>query len=118
MEINREIVIVLFEQTNTAIDCAENGVEAVNMFSKTPEKYDLILMDLQMPLMDGYEATRRIRKLDLPNAKNIPIIAMTANVFREDVEKCLEAGMNDHVGKPLDFDDVLGKLRHYLPSKQ
>jgi CheY-like chemotaxis protein len=64
--------------------------------------------------MDGYEATRRIRALDVPGAREIPIVAMTANVFREDVEKCLEAGMNDHVGKPLDFDEVLDKLRKYL----
>jgi len=71
-------------------------------------------MDVQMPEMDGFEATRKIRALDLPNAAKIPIIAMTANVFREDIEKCLEAGMTDHIGKPLDFNDVLGKLRHYL----
>jgi CheY-like chemotaxis protein len=65
--------------------------------------------------MDGYEATRRIRALNISAAKNIPIVAMTANVFREDVEKCLEAGMNDHVGKPLDFEEVLEKLKKYLP---
>ena len=67
-----------------------------------------------MPEMDGYEATRIIRPLDVPQAKNIPIIAMTANVFREDVEKCLAAGMNDHVGKPLDFGELFDKLRKYL----
>jgi CheY-like chemotaxis protein len=71
-------------------------------------------MDVQMPEMDGYEATRRIRALDVPGAKKIPIVAMTANVFREDVEKCLKAGMDDHLGKPLDFDEVLEKLRKYL----
>jgi CheY-like chemotaxis protein len=64
--------------------------------------------------MDGYEATRRIRALDIPRAREIPIIAMTANVFREDVEKCLAAGMNGHLGKPLDLDEVLLKLRQYL----
>jgi CheY-like chemotaxis protein len=74
----------------------------------------MIFMDLQMPEMDGYEATRRIRALDTPHAGQIPIIAMTANVFREDVERCLEAGMNDHVGKPLDFEEVLSALRKYL----
>jgi CheY-like chemotaxis protein len=64
-----------------------------------------------MPEMDGYEATRRIRNLDTPSAATVPIIAMTANVFREDIEKCLEAGMNGHLGKPLDIGDVLTTLR-------
>jgi len=114
MEINREIVIALFEPTLLEIDCAVNGADAVRKFSASPARYDLIFMDIQMPEMDGYEATRRIRALDIPNAKTIPIIAMTANVFREDVEKCIEAGMNNHVGKPLNFDEVLDKLKTYL----
>ena len=71
-------------------------------------------MDVQMPEMDGYEATRKIRGLDFARAKTIPIIAMTANVFREDVEKCLNAGMNGHVGKPLNISEVLAVLRKYL----
>jgi len=71
-----------------------------------------------MPEMDGYEATRQIRALDAPRAGSIPIIAMTANVFREDVEKCLEAGMNGHVGKPLDFEDVLRQLKRYVLSRK
>jgi CheY-like chemotaxis protein len=70
-----------------------------------------------MPEMDGYEATRQIRALNVPEAKTIRIIAMTANVFREDIERCLEAGMDNHVGKPLDFEDVIGKLHQYLPKK-
>ena len=74
------------------------------MFSEAPEKYDMIFMDVQMPIMDGYEATRRIRALDFQKAATIPIIAMTANVFREDIAKCLAAGMDSHVGKPLNFD--------------
>jgi two-component system, sensor histidine kinase and response regulator len=114
VEINREIVLALFEPTSLEIDCAENGAEAVRKFSEAPGRYDLIFMDIQMPEMDGYEATRRIRELDTPKAKSIPIIAMTANVFREDVEKCIEAGMNSHVGKPLDFDEVLERLKSYL----
>ena len=85
------------------------------MFSDNPGIYDMIFMDVQMPEMDGYEATRRIRSFGLPTAKTIPIVAMTANVFKEDVDKCLEAGMNDHLGKPLDFYEVLEKLRLYLP---
>jgi CheY-like chemotaxis protein len=84
------------------------------MFDNAPSRYDMIFMDLQMPRMDGLEATRRIRALDAPNAGTIPIIAMTANVFREDIEKCLESGMNGHIGKPLELDEVLGQLRLYL----
>jgi CheY-like chemotaxis protein len=114
VEINREIVIALLEETLIEIDCAENGKEAVRMFSESPEKYDLILMDIQMPEMDGYEATRNIRALEIPAAKTIPIVAMTANVYAEDVDKCLQAGMDDHIGKPLDLDNMLDKLNAYL----
>jgi CheY-like chemotaxis protein len=117
VDVNREIVLALLEPTELEIDCAENGREALRMFSEHPERYDMIFMDMQMPEMDGLEATRRIRALDEPAARIVPIIAMTANVFREDVEKCLAAGMNDHVGKPLDFSDVLVKLRKYLPGE-
>jgi CheY-like chemotaxis protein len=116
VEINREIVVTLFEPAGLSIDCAVNGLEAVRMFSENPGKYDVILMDVQMPEMDGLEATRRIRALNAANAKTIPIVAMTANVFKEDVERCLESGMNDHVGKPLDFDEVVAKLRGYIKS--
>ena len=114
IEINREIVLTLLEPALAEIDCAENGAEALRMFSEAPHKYDIILMDVQMPEMDGYEATRRIRSLEDQRAKDIPIVAMTANVFREDIERCLEAGMNAHVGKPLDFDKVLEVLKQYL----
>ncbi|MDR1884718.1 MAG: response regulator [Synergistaceae bacterium] len=117
IEVNREIVLSLLEPTRLSIDCAENGEEAVRIFSDSPDEYDLIFMDVQMPRMDGYEATRRIRALDSPAAKRIPIVAMTANVFREDIEKCLDAGMNDHVGKPLDIAEVLSRLRKYLPPR-
>jgi len=113
--LNREIVLALLEPTDLTIDCAENGAAAVRMFQAAPERYDIILMDVQMPEMDGYEATRSIRALDVPQAGHIPIVAMTANVFREDVEKCLAAGMNDHVGKPLNLGEVVAKLYKYLP---
>jgi len=108
----------LLEPTGLEIDCAVNGAEAVRMFSATPEKYEMIFMDIQMPEMDGYEATRRIRALGVPNAGMVPIVAMTANVLREDIENCIKAGMNDHVGKPLDLDIVLDKLRIYLFNGQ
>jgi signal transduction histidine kinase/DNA-binding response OmpR family regulator/ABC-type amino acid transport substrate-binding protein len=125
VEINREIVLTLLEPTGIAIDCAVNGAEAVQLYSADPEKYAMIFMDVQMPEMDGFEATRHIRAFEAnvlqksameqeTSLKGIPIVAMTANVFKEDIEKCLAAGMNDHVGKPLDFEEVLAKLRKYL----
>ena len=106
--------MAVLEPMDLEIECAENGEEAVRIFSESPDVYDMIFMDLQMPVMDGYEATRRIRALDTPRAATVPIIAMTANVFREDIERCLEAGMNGHIGKPLDLDNVLLQLRQYL----
>jgi signal transduction histidine kinase/CheY-like chemotaxis protein len=114
VDINREVVQTLLEPTQLEIYCAENGAEAVRMFTEAPEKYEMIFMDVQMPEMDGYDATRHIRALDIPKAKTIPIVAMTANVFKEDIEKCLQSGMNGHVGKPLDFKEVLEKLNLYL----
>ncbi|MDR0325895.1 MAG: response regulator [Oscillospiraceae bacterium] len=114
VEINREILISLLSDSGLAIDEAEDGLQVLKMVKADPERYDLIFMDMQMPHMDGLEATRRIRALPSPHAKEMPIIAMTANVFREDIDRCLEAGMNAHVGKPLDIDDVLAVLRKYL----
>jgi signal transduction histidine kinase len=116
VEINREIVLSLLEPTRLRIDCAENGEEAVRMFAAAPDKYDLIFMDVQMPGMDGYEATRQIRAMGTEAAKGVPIVAMTANVFREDIEKCLEAGMNSHIGKPIGLDEVLDRLFTYMPK--
>ncbi|MDR1421070.1 MAG: response regulator [Treponema sp.] len=117
VEINREIVIALLEPYKLDIRCAENGLEAVTMFNAEPDSFDMIFMDVQMPEMDGYEATRRIRSSGHPRSHSIPIVAMTANVFREDIEKCLEAGMNDHVGKPLDTGEIVSKLEKFLPAK-
>jgi CheY-like chemotaxis protein len=114
IEINREILISLLENTGLEIDCAADGKEALEMIEKEPDKYDAVFMDLQMPRMDGLEATQRIRALPAMQGVSLPIIAMTANVFREDIEKCLLAGMDSHLGKPLDMDKVLDKLREYL----
>jgi len=120
VEINREIVLTLLEPTKLEIDCAENGLQAVRIFTETPKKYDVIFMDVQMPEMDGYEATKHIRELEAKtasasqNISRVPIIAMTANVFKEDIEKCLAAGMDSHVGKPLDFQEVMNRLHLYL----
>jgi CheY-like chemotaxis protein len=128
VEINREIVLSVLEPLGLQIDEAENGREAYNKFAAGPGVYDLIFMDIHMPEVDGYEATRLIRALEEERRKNapeppkgqafpkgIPIIAMTANVFKEDIEHCLEAGMNGHLGKPLDFDEVLQTLQKYIP---
>ena len=114
IEINREIFITLLESTGLNIECAENGEEAVSMVAAAPEKYDIVLMDVQMPKMDGLEATRRIRAMADERRERLPIIAMTANVFREDIESCLAAGMDGHLGKPLDLDMVLENLRKYI----
>jgi CheY-like chemotaxis protein len=132
MEINREILLTLLEPTGVAADCAENGREAVEQFTANPDRYDLIFMDVQMPEMDGYEATRAIRAFEAKRfeslefatqtpkvfAKQIPIIAMTANVFREDIERCLAAGMNGHVGKPLDMHEIHAALSTYLVGER
>jgi CheY-like chemotaxis protein len=114
IEINREIIISLLEDTGLIIDCAENGREAVDMVEAAPGKYDIVFMDVRMPGMDGLEATRRIRALPALQGTALPIIAMTANVFKEDIENCLAAGMDDHLGKPIDIDIMVAKLRKYL----
>jgi CheY-like chemotaxis protein len=120
IEINREILMTLLEGTGLLIECAENGKEALDMIEASPGKFDIVFMDVQMPIMDGHEATRRIRALEAAASKvisskgRIPIIALTANVFKDDIEACLVAGMNDHLGKPLDIDKVMDTLRKYL----
>ncbi|MHB9291929.1 PAS domain protein [Hollandina sp. SP2] len=114
IDLNREIVSAVLEPTKLTIDEAENGKIAYERFIAAPELYDVILMDIHMPEMDGYEATRHIRAFDHPRAKTIPIIAMTANVFREDLDRCFQAGMNSHLGKPLNLDELFATLCRYL----
>ena len=120
VELNREIVVTILEEFGLVIDCAENGVQAVQMYEQNPEKYGLIFMDIHMPEMDGYEATRRIRakeaelKQEGIITKDTPIVAMTANVYQEDVESCLKAGMNGHMGKPIDMEELVKNLTTYL----
>ena len=118
VDINREILTSLLEGTELIIDCAENGREAIEMITADPDKYDLVFMDMQMPEIDGLEATRQIRALPLQRERKLPIIAMTANVFKSDVENCLAAGMDDHIGKPLNLDDVHKCLRKYLYGQE
>ena len=128
--INQEIIQIMLEPFGLKIDCAANGIEALRIYTAQPDLYDLIFMDLQMPGMDGIEATRRIRAIEKERnsfsmaretsgaSQGIPIIAMTANVFREDIEKCLDAGMNDHIGKPIDLNEVLQKLKNNLRPRK
>ena len=110
-ELNREIATVMLESTGMEIDTAEDGIEAVNIINEAPEdKYDLVLMDIQMPRMDGYTATREIRTLPNNRKANIPIIAMTANAFDEDRQKAFETGMNGHIVKPIDMEAIARAL--------
>lgn len=109
--LNREIAATILGETGMQIDCAEDGIEAVNIINEAPEdKYDLVLMDVQMPRMDGYTATREIRTLANNRKANIPIVAMTANAFEEDRRKAFECGMNGHIVKPFDMQVVAGVL--------
>lgn len=105
-EINQIIAANALEAFNANVDYANNGLEGLEGFIKNPTKYDLIIMDINMPIMDGYEATRKIRESDVSNAKTIPIIAMSANVFKEDIDASMDAGMNAHIGKPFDFEQL------------
>jgi len=114
VEINREIVEIALGDTGVKIVSVENGEQAVEKFSLDADKYDLILMDVQMPVMDGLSATKLIRTMDYPRAKAIPIIAMTANAFTEDINVCKRAGMNEHVAKPIAMDAFFGVLEKYL----
>jgi CheY-like chemotaxis protein len=118
VEINREIVMSLLEDTGIKIDCAENGAIAVQMFTAAPGKYELIFMDIQMPELDGYDATRKIRSIEGTTATPVPIVAMSANVFSDDVKKSLESGMNAHICKPIDISEVKSTLRKYLISNK
>jgi signal transduction histidine kinase/CheY-like chemotaxis protein/HPt (histidine-containing phosphotransfer) domain-containing protein len=118
MPANREIIHVLLADTQINIDNAENGRQALDMFSQNPQKYSIILMDMNMPEMDGYETTRAIRALPGIYGQNIPIIAMSANVFGgADVEKCLEADVNAYAGKPIEVKRLLDILAGYLQPK-
>ncbi|MDR0455900.1 MAG: response regulator [Treponema sp.] len=114
VEINREIIMALMENTGMEIECAVNGKEAFELFSAHPQKIDVILMDVNMPVMDGVEATRRIRALETQKSAHIPIVAMTANTLTDEVEKYMAAGMNDYVGKPVNFEELTNVLCKYL----
>jgi signal transduction histidine kinase/CheY-like chemotaxis protein len=127
LDINREIVVAYLEDTKVSIEFATNGAEAVEKFENNPDRYDVILMDIQMPEMDGFEATKRIRAMGEPaaggrpgikRARTVPIVAMTANALSEDVKRCKEAGMNDHIAKPIDPDTLVMKLSDFFFMKR
>lgn len=110
-ELNREIAIAILEESGFIVEFVEDGTDAVVRMSAASEsEYDLILMDVQMPKMDGYTATREIRTLSNNKKANIPIIAMTANAFEEDKQKAFEAGMNAHISKPINIEMILHTL--------
>ena len=114
-ELNWEIAEELLSAEGLELDWAENGQICVDKFlGAQPGYYDAVLMDLRMPVMTGYEATEAIRTSDHPDAKTIPIIAMTADAFAEDVQKCLDAGMNAHVAKPIDVREVCHQLTKFI----
>jgi CheY-like chemotaxis protein len=113
-ELNMEIATEILSDEGIITTEAENGRVACDIFKASePGTFDLILMDVMMPVMNGYDATREIRACSHPQAETIPIIAMTANAYREDVEKAMEAGMNAHVAKPIDIHLLLSVLEQY-----
>jgi CheY-like chemotaxis protein len=115
IEINREIAVELLSYSGLSLETAENGTDAVAKFKASPEGwFDIILMDMQMPVMDGCTATREIRALDRGDSKTIPVIAMTANVTEEDVKQAADSGMNAHISKPVEPEAVLKVLRVML----
>ena len=114
-EINMEIARTLLEFRNAAVDGAVNGQEAVDRFrDSSGGYYDAVLMDVRMPVMDGLEAARAIRALPRPDAATVPILAMTANAFAEDIEKSRKAGMNEHLAKPIETETLYARLGHYF----
>jgi CheY-like chemotaxis protein len=110
IEINRTLIALFLEETGVAIDNADNGYAAVEMFKAAPGKYKAILMDIQMPVLDGLNAARQIRASGLPNALAVPIIAMTGDAQKEDIELSAQAGMNGHIVKPIDIPELLDAL--------
>lgn len=114
-ELNREIAQSVLEELGFVVDYAEDGCVALGMLKMAKQgAYDLILMDVQMPVMDGLEATRQIRSLRDDYFKNVPIIAMTANAFEEDRKAAMDAGMNEHIAKPIDVEKLKKVLRKFL----
>ena len=114
-ELNQEIAVEILRQSGFEVDVADDGAVAADLMKKAgPGQYDLILMDIQMPIMNGYDSARQIREMERPGISDLPIIAMTANAFDEDRRAALEAGMNGHIAKPIDVQKLLELLRNIL----
>ena len=114
VELNKEIVdAMLSDVEDITVEFAATGREAVEKFTQNPARYSLILMDMEMPEMNGLDATKAIRRLPLHNAREIPIVALTANVEEEDTQRCLEAGMNDFLGKPMACEELIRVVARY-----
>ena len=114
-DLNWEILNELLTDLGMELDWAENGQICVEKFQESEQgHYDAILMDVRMPILNGYEATRKIRSLDRPDAKTIPIIAMTADAFSEDIKRCLDSGMNAHTAKPINLNEIISLLKKYI----
>lgn len=114
-ELNQEIAVAVLEEAGFTTEIAENGQIALDMLQKAPEgHYQLILMDVQMPVLDGYTATKMIRNLEDPALANIPILAMTANAFEEDRQEAIRCGMNGHIAKPINIENLLETLDKVL----
>ena len=106
VQVNLEVAQAILESFNLEVIHVENAKKAIELFTNSPNYFDLIFMDLQMPEIDGLQATKIIRNLNIPNAPVIPIVAMTANIFKDDIEQCIKAGMNGHLGKPIDVSEI------------
>jgi PAS domain S-box-containing protein len=117
-ELNQEIAMTILEEAGCTVDVASDGAEAVEKVrGSSADPYDLVLMDIQMPVMDGFEATKVIRAMEIPCLASLPIVAMTANAFEEDRQRVLAAGMNGHLGKPIDVDKLFSTLQNILSSR-
>ncbi len=115
IEINRLIIITMLEDSKAKLETASDGAKALDMVARSKENYyDAILMDIQMPVMDGYACAKDIRQLNRADAKTIPILAMTANVFKEDIQKSFESGMNGHIGKPVEYSVLVAELQKFF----
>ena len=117
-ELNAEIAEFMLTENGAKVETVNNGLEAVQHFEASePGTYDVILMDVMMPVLDGLEATRRIRASGRADAETVPIFAMTANAFSDDVTDCLAAGMNEHITKPINGDALISKIECYMAEK-
>ena len=119
IELNRMLAETILEESGFSVETVPDGCDAVEAFIKHPPGYyDLVLMDIQMPIMNGYEATRAIRALDRPDAKTLPIIALSANSRDEDKRMSMESGMNYHIAKPFDVVQLIAAVNKYIAARE